>query len=50
MVLQTLYGLYDREALDQVRYNLRFKLAIGLELDDLRLSPLGTYLLEEAHQ
>lgn len=39
MVLQTLEGLSDREALDQVRYNLRWKLALGLDLDDPGFHP-----------
>jgi len=39
MVLQTLEGLSDREALDQVRYNLRWKLALGLDLEDRGFDP-----------
>ena len=39
MVLQTLEGLSDREALDQVRYNLRWKLALGLDLEDRVFDP-----------
>jgi IS5 family transposase len=39
MVLQTLEGLSDREALEQVRYNLRWKLALGLDLEDRGFDP-----------
>ena len=39
MVLQALEGLSDREALDQVRYNLRWKLALGLDLEDKGFDP-----------
>ena len=39
MVLQTLEGLSDREALDQVRYNLRWKLALGLDLENRGFDP-----------
>ena len=39
MVLQTLEGLSDREALEQVRYNLRWTLALGLDLEDRGFDP-----------
>ena len=39
MVLQTLEGLSDREALEQVRLNLAWKMALGLPLDDEGFSP-----------
>ena len=39
MVLQTLEGLSDREALEQVRLNLAWKMALGLALDDEGFSP-----------
>ncbi len=39
MVLQTLEGLSDREALEQVRLNLAWKIALGLALDDEGFSP-----------
>ena len=39
LVLQALEGLSDREALDQVRYNLRWKLALGLDLEDTGFDP-----------
>lgn len=39
MVLQTLEGLSDREALEQVRLNLAWKMALGLSLDDEGFSP-----------
>ena len=39
MVLQTLEGLSDREAMEQVRLNLSWKMALGLRLDDEGFSP-----------
>jgi hypothetical protein len=39
LVLQALEGLSDREALDQVRYNPRWKLALGLDLEDEGFDP-----------
>jgi len=39
LVSSALEGLSDREALDQVRYNLRFKLALGLDLEDTGFDP-----------
>lgn len=39
MVLQTLEGLSDREAMEQVRLNLAWKMALGLALDDEGFSP-----------
>jgi hypothetical protein len=39
MVLQTLEGLSDREAMEQVRSNLYWKMALGLRMDDGGFSP-----------
>jgi hypothetical protein len=39
MVLQSLEGLSDREAMEQVRLNLQWKMALGLPLDDEGFSP-----------
>lgn len=39
MVLQSLEGLSDREALEQVRLNIAWKIALGLPLDDEGFSP-----------
>ena len=39
MVLQTLEGLSDREAMEQVKLNLAWKMALGLGLDDEGFSP-----------
>ncbi len=39
MVLQSLEGLSDREALAQVRLNIARKIALGLPLDDEGFSP-----------
>jgi hypothetical protein len=39
MVLQVLEGLSDTEATEQVRYNLRWKLALGLDLEDPGFHP-----------
>ncbi|ACU54756.1 transposase IS4 family protein [Acidimicrobium ferrooxidans DSM 10331] len=39
MVLQVLEGLSDTEATEQVRYNLRWKYALGLDLEDPGFHP-----------
>ena len=45
IVLQTLHGLSDREAVDAVTFDLRWKAACGLPIDAAGVPPVDVDLL-----